>query len=174
MLKIRKAEKCDVTAVCRFFDKLLDDIGPYENLPRWKKGCYPSDGYLTDMINEGSLYMGLYDGEIAAAMVVNKICTDGYDEVKWGINASSGEAYFIHTLGVSPTFARRGFAIQMLEEAIDIARRGNGKAVRLDVIDGNEPANQLYTKAGFDCRGVYRLYYEDTGWENFTMYEYVL
>ena len=48
------------------------------------------------------------------------------------------------------------------------------KAVRLDVLEGNVPAERLYSGLGFSCVGMVPMFYEDTGWKNFKAYEYVL
>ena len=46
------------------------------------------------------------------------------------------------------------------------------KALRLDVLEGNLPAERLYEKVGFQYAGSLNIFYEDTGWADFNLYEY--
>ncbi|MDD5922530.1 MAG: hypothetical protein PUC44_05065 [Eubacteriales bacterium] len=48
------------------------------------------------------------------------------------------------------------------------------KAVRLDVLAGNVPAEKLYEGLGFKYMDALKMYYEDTGWTDYELYEYVL
>ena len=44
----------------------------------------------------------------------------------------------------------------------------------LDVLGGNVPAERLYTGQGFARRGTVRMFYDDTGWTDYGLYEYLL
>ena len=45
------------------------------------------------------------------------------------------------------------------------------KAIRLDVLKGNAPAERLYTSLGFVYVDTLKLFYEDTGRVDFELYE---
>ena len=62
----------------------------------------------------------------------------------------------------------------MVQKAIDIAKETGMKAIRLDVLGGNIPAERLYQGFGFRYMATLKMYYEDTGWTDFKLYEYVL
>lgn len=47
-------------------------------------------------------------------------------------------------------------------------------ALWLDVLGGNVPAEQLYAGQGFKRRGTVRMFYADTGWMDYGLYEYLL
>lgn len=57
---------------------------------------------------------------------------------------------------------------------ISLARQNVKKAVRLDTLASNIPAQHMYTKLGFLYRGKQTLYAENTGWTDFLYYEFVL
>lgn len=78
--------------------------------------------------------------------------------------------------GVYPTraFARRGIAQRMVQYAIGTARAQDCCALRLDVLGGNVPAERLYTGHGFARRGMVRMFYADTDWTDYGLYEYLL
>lgn len=174
MLHIRQARKDEYLSVRAFYYALIDMMQSAEYKPGWEKGVYPSDEYLMESILNQTLYIGQLDGEIIAAMIVNHDCNEGYAAVPWGVDAAEEEVTVIHALGVLPSSSRKGFAKTMVKEAISLARVTGQKALRLDVLSGNLPAEKLYAGMGFQYRDTATMYYEDTGWTNFLLYEYPL
>ncbi len=62
----------------------------------------------------------------------------------------------------------------MVYEAINIAKNSSIKAIRLDVLKSNEPAKKLYLSCGFKYRGTLPLFYENTGKQDYEMFELLL
>ena len=62
----------------------------------------------------------------------------------------------------------------MVAECLATAREKGAECVRLDVLGGNEPAEKLYLAMGFYFVEAKTMYYEDTGWTEFRMFEYKL
>ena len=62
----------------------------------------------------------------------------------------------------------------IVQYAIGTARAQGCRALRLDVLGGNVPAERLYTGQGFARRGTVRMFYADTGWTDYGLYEYLL
>lgn len=171
---IRKAIPEEFHLVQEFYYKLIDDMQEMEYHPMWEKGVYPDDDYLHSALANGELYVCLENVCIIGAMIVNHKATDGYDQAQWPTQALPSEVTIIHALGVSPSFARRGIAKTMVREVIRKATESGGKAIRLDVLEGNIPAERLYQSLGFHFIKKLLLYYVDTGWHNFDLYEYPL
>lgn len=107
-------------------------------------------------------------------MVLNHAYNDGYAAVSWAADVPDAQLLVIHALGVHPAFARRGIAQRMVQYAIGTARSQGCRALRLDVLGGNVPAERLYTGQGFARRGTVRMFYDDTGWTDYGLYEYLL
>ncbi len=80
----------------------------------------------------------------------------------------------IHALGVHSDHQGRGYAKALVQYALDIAGKRGMKSVRLDVIEGNLPAEKLYSCFGFRFMDIQQMFYEDTGWTNFMLYERLL
>lgn len=173
-LLIRQARSEEFDRVRDFYFKLIDDMQNCEYHPKWQKGVYPEEKNLKAAIECGELYIGLLDNEILSAMIVNHSCTDGYEAAAWPSDATGDEVAVIHTLGVMPAYSGLGLAKQMVHEAMDMAKRGGSKVVRLDVLEGNLPAEKLYKRIGFKFVERVQLFYEDTGLCNFDLYEYRL
>ena len=155
---------------------------------------HPAPDELRIAIEEKTLYIGMEDGEtvtdgkaagqsaadkvtadkIAAAMVVNHKCNAEYADVSWSQELTGEEFVVIHMLGVHSRCAGKGFAKEMVRYAIGLAKEWGMKAVRLDVLKGNVPAERLYEGLGFVYVDTIRLFYEDTGRVDFKMYEFSL
>ena len=107
-------------------------------------------------------------------MVLNHEYNESYKNYQWHTNVDDSELLIIHALGVHSDFNGKGYAKAMVQKAIDIAKETGMKAIRLDVLRGNIPAEKLYQRFGFQYMATLQMYYEDTGWTEFKLYEYVL
>lgn len=170
---IRRAEESESAQVVRFYETLIDDMQYLPYFPAWKKGVYPSREYLDGAVRRGEMFLGMLDGEIAGAMILNRRMDGEYDRAIWPSGAGKDEIMLIHTLAVRPDCIGRGYGRQLVAFALDKIRAQGMKAVRLDVLRGNLPAERLYRGMGFQHAGTIRMYYEDTGWAEFELFEYV-
>ena len=139
-----------------------------------KKDIYPSPDFLRSSIENGSLYLCRDGARIAGAMVLNHEYNESYKNYRWQTAAEDSELLIIHALGVHPDYHGKGYAKAMVRKAIELAGETGMKAIRLDVLGGNFPAENLYRGFGFQYVATLQMYYEDTGWADFRLYEYVL
>ena len=99
---------------------------------------------------------------------------EGYKNIQWSVDVADAELLVIHVLCVHPTFSGKGIAKQMVQKVLETAIRNDIKTIRLDVFNGNLPAEKAYTKMGFKYIDTIQMYYEDTGWTDFKVFEYIL
>ncbi len=175
-MEIVRASEDQCDAVRDFYFSLIDAMAENGTVRYvgWQKDVYPTSEMLFDAVKRQELYLGMADGEIAAAMIYNHEYNEGYKTFDWGNDFADSEVMVIHLLGVHPDHSRRGYAREMVEKAIDVARESGMKALRLDVLEGNVLAEKLYEGIGFKYLGDVEMFYEDVGWQNFKLYEYVL
>lgn len=171
--QFRPAEEADVPQLRRLYNDIIDAMDASQWHARWRKDGYPSDADLAAAARAGELQLCLVAGEVAGAMVLNHEYNAGYAQAPWAVDCAAAEVLCIHTLGVSPLFQRRGVAAAMVRQAESVARTSGCKCLRLDVIEGNLPADMLYRRLGFEFRGAYRLNYDSVCAE-FNLYEFVL
>lgn len=173
-MNIFKANENQYDAVRNFYHSLIEKMqkSPYDI--GWKKDVYPAPEFLQESIINGELYIGMENDKIVAAMVLNHQCNDGYRKFHWQTEATENEITVIHALGVHPDYNGKGYAKAMVKKALEIASDTHQKALRLDVLGGNVPAEKLYTQMGFQYMDTLQMYYEDTGWTDYELYEYVL
>lgn len=174
MLTVYKAQGSDYERVRHFYHSLIYAMKGAEYQPGWKIDIYPAPEFLQDSIKNGELYVGELDGQIAACMVLNQKCNEAYSRIDWPSHVNQNACMVIHALGVHPDFSGRGIGKQMVQSAISTAKDSGMKAVRLDVLDGNLPAEKLYKSQGFRRITTISMYYEDTGWTDYEGYELML
>lgn len=171
-LRIAKPEEFD--QVQEFYWNLIDAMRGRADTPKWEKGVYPADEFISDSIDREELF--LMDGEDGplASVVLNSSWNEGYDVIKWGVECSRDEVIVPHILAVNPNAHRIGVGKKVVKDIIDFARSSGKKTIRLDVLSGNIAAEHLYTSMGFRYVISKDMYYEDTGWMEFILYEYLL
>ena len=174
-MMIRKAASGEYEKVRGFYHSMIDAMAAAPKVyVAWKKDVYPSPELISGSIEKGEMYLALEGDEIAGAMVLNHDPGEGYAGVARQTEADDAEVMVIHALGVHPEHAGKGYAKALVREAVGIAGRTGMKAIRLDVLHGNLPAERLYTGLGFRSIEKVRMYYEDTGLTEFSLYEYVI
>lgn len=174
MLRIRVANDEDYSHIRDFYYSLIDAMEDAEYKPGWERDIYPTQEFLIKSINNNELYIAETDGNVVACMVVNHEYNDGYKTIKWAVDAEDSELFVIHALGVHPMYSGKGIAKQMVRKVIDIACENKIKTIRLDVLGGNIPAERTYTKMGFVYCDTIKMFYEDTGWTDYKLYEYIV
>jgi len=174
MLQIRAADSGDYSNVRDFYYSLIDAMEDAEYKPGWERDVYPTQAFLIRSIESNELYIGEMDGQIVSCMVVNHEYNDGYRDVQWSVEAKDSELFVIHALGVHPAFSGKGIAKQMVREVIKLACENHIKTIRLDVLGGNIPAEKAYTKMGFLYLDTIQMFYEDTGWTDYKLYELIV
>lgn len=171
---IRKAEEDQYQAVMDLYYEIIDGMYGRNDSAGWKKDIYPEPDFVAESIQKGDLYIGLEDDEVIASMVLNHEYNEAYKEYDWPTKADDSEITVIHILGVHPSQMGRGVAKQLVRFAIEHARENGQKAIRLDVLKGNLRAEKLYPDVGFRYLDTLPMFYEDTGWMDFELYEYPL
>lgn len=173
-LNIRLAKPEEYGSVRAFYHSLIDSMKDMEFHPAWKKDIYPSPEVLLDSLQNNELYMGETDSQTVSCMVINHKYNKGYAKAKWSVDADDAELLVIHILGVHSSFSGKGIAKQMLQKAIDLAKETGIKTIRLDVLEGNVPAERAYVKMGFQYVETLQMFYEDTGLTNFRLFEFIV
>ena len=173
-MTIMKAAPQEYDAVRAFYFDVIDGFEGKEYHPCWEKDVYPVPEQLRSLIGKGELYVGKENGKIISVMAFNHDCNEGYAQIEWPTKAKAHEVFVIHMLAVHPSRCQSGVAGIMVRFAIDQARAQNAKAIRLDVLKGNLPANKLYEAAGFQKLHTLSLYYPDTDYTDFELYELAL
>lgn len=79
--------------------------------------------------------------------------------VCWNV---AGESHLLN-IAVRPESRGRGIGEALVRECIRRGARAGSDRIHLEVRFGNEEAQRLYRKCGFEFMGIRRKYYTDTG-----------
>ena len=172
--QLRTARPDEYEAIRQFYWDSIELMKDIRDSVGWKKGIYPSDGFIQSSIENNELYVLDHDGGFAACVILNGICNNGYDGVEWGLDCADRDVLIPHALCVHPALQGRGYGSYVVEEIIDIAVSYGKKTVRLDVLSGNAAAERLYLGCGFRLVETKDMYYEDTGFTEFGLFELIL
>lgn len=107
-------------------------------------------------------------------VILNSRYNEGYESVPWSRKYGAEEVSIPHALAVDPRIQGKGIGRILVHEMINLAKEQGMKAIRLDILGENQVAERLYTGCGFQFVQEKRMFYEDTGWTQYRMYEYNL
>ena len=154
---------------------MCEVLGEKDFLPEGDKGGFPSDEMVKNAIAEKDQFIGIEDGQIVAAYIMNHDCDEAYHTVQWLTDAEDKEMVVLHALRVLPEYGGRGYSKQLVQHAIDTARERGLKSIRLDCIEGNDIPQKMYMSFGFAYVDTVEITYADIGIpRKFLLYEFVL
>lgn len=178
-MRFVKADIGSFESIRDFYWKLIEGIAERQEEVGWIKGIYPSDQMMTDALIKGEMYLLLPDEtddccseSILGAVILNSDYNEGYSGIRWSVDCDPSEVMIPHALGVAADAQGKGVGRRLVDEIIHLAEQEGKKAVRLDILGRNHIAEKLYIRAGFEFIEERLMYYEDTGWTEFRMFEY--
>ena len=172
---IREAITTDQDDLFRFYDEMCKVLDGKEFLPDGDKGGFPSREMVKNAILQHYQFIGIEDNHIVSAYIMSHECDIAYDAGNWYIQAQRNEISVLHALRVHPDYGGRGYAKELIAHAIVTAKDRGQKAIRLDVLVGNDVPKQMYLSYGFQYAGTVPITYEDIGTEmDFDLLELVL
>ena len=173
-MTFQKASESDFHMIQRFYWDVIDNIHRNnvnnENLG-WEKGVYPSDDFIQSSLIKSELYILTEKDTLLACVILNSEHNEGYNNCAWSIVCDSGEVLTPHALAVNPKLQGKGIGKIVVKNILNIAREEHKKAVRLDVLGACKSAEHLYISCGFRFVEAKEMYYEDTGWTEYKMFE---
>lgn len=174
-MEIRAAVSADVPELMMFYDRMCEVLGQMDFLPEGNRGDFPPQSMVEEAVRERQQFVGVEDGRIVAAYLMDHDCDEAYDAMAWQVDAPADEVGILHALRVLPEYGGRGYSRRLVEHAIAEARSRGMRALRLDCIEDNEVPQRLYRSYGFEHRGDADITYPDIGVpRRFLLYELVL
>lgn len=177
MAYLIKACENDFDRLEKFYNFVIDNTETMPKCCRWIYGLHPREDMIMDYIKEGAMYFTEENGEMLSAVAATPYQGDDYRMVRWAEGLSelaNDEVMTVHILAVNPNYQKQGIAVSTMEAVKLLAEKMAKKAVRLDALDTNYPAQRLYESLGYEKRDVKNWYAANLGWADFLVYEYVL
>ena len=161
------------------YRRVVQTLRATVNYPKWGVH-HPSEEDLQSAFDKGELYICLDDsmaagadkGKVAGAVVLNEDPEGCYEAGDWKCDLARGEYLVIHLLTSDTEYRGKGVGAYIVDRCIEIAEQGGYKAVRLDVVPGNDPATRIYFSRGFTYAGTKDLLRGVKAIPVFELYEY--
>ena len=173
-MNFQKASETDFYIIQKFYWDVIDNIHKNnvenQNLG-WEKGVYPSDVFIQRSLSNGELYILTENEVLYACVILNSNHNEGYEGCHWSIACDASEVLIPHALAVNPKLQGKGIGKIVVENILNVAKMENKKAVRLDVLGACKAAERLYISCGFHFVEAKDMFYEDTGWTEYKMFE---
>ena len=158
-LKFLLAQREDLNTVMSIFTDATNEMNR-SGIYQWDS-IYPNINIIEEDIKKEQLYMGIYEGNIVSAYVLNQEHDEQYNNGAW--NYPNSTYYVLHRLCVSPQFQNRNIGtLTMLHIENEVKKMG-ADSIRLDVFTLNPYAIKLYEKLGYSKVGL-------TNWRKGTFY----
>ena len=164
----------DLETVKGHYINVIENTPEIERYARWVYGKHPTDEGLKSYIENGEMFLLMDQGTVAGMVAIVMHQGPDYEVVSWTEKLGSDQVATLHLLAVYPEYRGRDLGSTILELAGELAKQQGKKAVRLDVLESNFPAQHLYEKNGYIFRGKEHWYAENTGWTDFLLYEKTL
>ena len=173
MINLRKAEMKQSPEILQFYQNVIKSIEESEFKPKWSNN-YPDLEYIETSIKNEELYLCRQDENIIASIVLNNRFNPEYEGINWIVDADPDEITVIHTFAVDSNFAGKGIGKEIFNQIRENAIKDNKKTIRIDIIDGNVGAQNVFEAFGFEYVDTVELFHNAVGLEKFHLYELVL
>lgn len=151
-LRFIRCNTAHFEAAAAMYERSLKKLRETVNYPKWSDD-HPSREYIFKSINRGELFACLSGKKILGAVVLSEDPEGNYSVGAWSRALNDGEYLCVHILAADPDYARQGIGGFLVDGIIEFARKSGYKAVRLDIVPGNLPAERLYKSRGFKSAG---------------------
>ena len=152
-LEFRRAGTDDLDALVALYGAAAQDMRE-KGIDQWDE-YYPDREILTEDVESGDMTLGLLDGHLACAYVVNREYDPEYELGAWDF--AQGDFCVLHRLCVNPRMQGQGLARQAMARMEAEARTKGFDSVRLDVFSQNLHAQRLYERLGYKRTGEVRF-----------------
>ena len=173
MASLRKAEIKEAVEILKLYQNVIKSIKGSEFNPKWSE-YYPNLEFIETSIENEELYIYTENDKIIASVVLNNRFDPEYEDINWIANAKPDETTIIHTFAVDSNFTGKGIGKGIFNQIKENAIENNQKTIRLDIIDGNIGAQNVFEKFGFKYIDTVEVFHKAVGLEKFHLYELVL
>ena len=156
-----------------FYWALIEAMADKNDTIGWKKGVYPTDLFLRDSLKNQELFTLKDESRqtLLGCVIVNSAWNEGYEGVPWSIVCRPEEILVPHALAIAPHLQGQGLGQKLVQCILQLAQEKGKHVVRLDILGTNKAAEALYTGMGFSFVQAKQMFYEDTGWTEYKMFE---
>ena len=148
-LRFRKADRGDLDAICRIYEKSHDAEEAGLSTTGWLRGIYPVRATAEASLDRDDMYVAELDGKTVATGVINQIQVDVYYGCGWKYRAADEEVSVLHTLAVDPDARGAGVGPAFVRFWEQLAADRGCRVLRIDTNAINKRARRMYADLGY-------------------------
>ncbi len=145
---IRKANLNDVDNIMNIVKEIIIEMKESNNT-QWDENYPTYDNFKKD-VEEGTLYVDEFEGELLGFVCINEEEPEEYKTVNW---ISDEKALVIHRMGVNPKHRRKGKGKLLIKYAENRAMDKNIMYLKTDTNSMNIKMYNLFKTCGFRFAG---------------------
>ena len=149
MIVYRMAIEKDLRNIHKLFNEATSNMYK-KGIFQWES-AYPGIEILKEDINKEQMFIGLKDGDIACAYVINRQWESVYENGHW--KGKNFNCCVIHRLCVAPKYQNEGIGSQTLKHIEGQLRNWGIDSIRTDCYIMNPYARKMYEKSGYTAVG---------------------
>ena len=153
-MEFRKATAADLDSIEEIYDRIHDAEQAGELTTGWLRGIYPTRDTAMAAIERDDLFVGLDDGKIFGACVINQIQVDVYEGAPWEFEAAPEEVMVLHALTIDPQIFGKGYGRAFEQFYEKYALEHGCPYLRIDTNERNERARAMYASIGYKEIGI--------------------
>ena len=167
----RPASEEEFEAVKKKYQDVAEHTPEIRRYARWEYGKHPTDEGIRRYIDNGEMYLLMNGDEIAGMTAVVMYQERDYEAVQWAEMLDNDQVATLHLLAVCPDYQGKSLGGKILDEVVRLARKSGRRAIRLDTLKTNLPAQHMYEKAGFTERRTASpaFAYKEESWDRCRM-----
>lgn len=166
-LEICQASAQDFEAIVQFYRDVCAEMEGVVHSAQWSFGLYPTLADLQSHLRQGNFWLGKQEDTIVAALALTFEPVDGYEACDWYVQ--TGKIGILHLFAVKSSHRGMHLGRWFLQSVIDAS---GIDALHLDCIMENDTAISMYRAFGMLDHGPVPIYYPDTGWQNYRLFEW--
>ena len=148
-MQIRKAEHEDLNKIMEIFRNAIKVMND-NNINQWDD-IYPTNTILEQDVLNGQMYVGIKDGELVSALVINNECEEEYKKGNWRYDNNTFAV--VHRLCVNPIYQNKKIGKDTMIKIEEILKTERIQSIRLDTFSLNPYALKMYQTLGYQKVG---------------------
>ena len=148
-LRFRKADKDDLEAINRIYERTHDAEEAGLTTTGWVRGIYPVREVAEDSVGRGDMYVAELDGRVVATGIINKTQVNVYLECDWEYKAPEDRICVLHTLAVDPDVRGMGIGPAFVRFYEKTGKDWGCEVLRIDTNARNKRARKMYSSLGY-------------------------
>ncbi len=154
---LTRATNTDFSAICALYQSVCAAMNADGN-DQWVWGDYPTEAFLQQTLDAGTLYIAKEDDALLCAVTVDTHFDPEYDGVNWLFGVNPGA---FHRLAIAPEAQGKGLGKQIIADVCDILRSQGCDTLRIDTYAPNANAQKLYAAIGMRKAGEVHFFHRE-------------